>query len=227
MSSHGRSRIYRIAIDIGTASGFLTWEAERRGAQVVSFDLDHASRQKLLPFRDSIYMRDRAESERQREHFFDGMKRGYGYCHHAFGSSAKVHYGNIERMPLELGHFDVALLCSVLEHLPDHIQAIASAASLANTLVITVGLPIPTTVAPSSSDMRVIPRLLVGGGAILSPLEHLFADRASCFLQRSTTPLKHNGRLITLATHTSATPFAAIVMDFSLYRTISCSDGHR
>ena len=64
-------------LDIGTASGFLTWEAERRGAQVVSFDLDHASLQKLLPFRDSIYMRDRAESERQREHFFDGMKRGY------------------------------------------------------------------------------------------------------------------------------------------------------
>jgi len=124
-------------LDIGTASGFLTWEAERRGAQVVSFDLDHASRQKLLPFRDSIYMRDRAESERQREHFFDGMKRGYWYCHHAFGSSAKVHYGNIERIPLELGHFDVALLCSVLEHLPDHIQAIASAASLADTLVIT------------------------------------------------------------------------------------------
>src|SRR4029078_11339459 len=64
-------------LDIGTASGFLTWESEKRGADVVSFDLDHASRQKLLPFRDTIYMRDRDESERQRQAFFDSMKRGY------------------------------------------------------------------------------------------------------------------------------------------------------
>jgi len=124
-------------LDIGTANGFLTWEAERRGAEVVSFDLDHASRQKLLPFHDSIYMIDRTESERQREKFFNSMKRGYWYCHHAFDSRANVYYGNIEAIPLELGRFDVALLCSVLEHLPDHIQAIASAASLANTIVIT------------------------------------------------------------------------------------------
>jgi SAM-dependent methyltransferase len=124
-------------LDIGTASGFLTWEAEKRGAQVVSFDLDHASRQKLLPFRESIYMVDRDESERQREVFFNSMKRGYWHCHHVFGSRAQVHYGNIERLPLELGRFDVALLCSVLEHLPDHIQEIASAGALADTLVLT------------------------------------------------------------------------------------------
>ena len=109
MSSHGRSRIYRIAIDIGTASGFLTWEAEKRGAEVVSFDLDHASRQKLLPFRDSIYMRDRAESERQRQHFFDGMKRRLRVLPSRVRQFCEVHYGNIERIPLELGHFDVAL----------------------------------------------------------------------------------------------------------------------
>lgn len=124
-------------LDIGTANGFLTWEAEKRGAEVVSFDLDHASRQKLLPFRDSIYMKDRAESERQREVFFNSLKRGYWYCHHAFASRARVHYGDIERLPSELGRFDIALFCSVLEHLPDHIQAIASAASLADTLVLT------------------------------------------------------------------------------------------
>ena len=124
-------------LDIGTASGFLTWESEKRGADVVSFDLDHASRQKLLPFRDTIYMRDRDESERQRQAFFDSMKRGYWHCHHALGSRARVCYGNIERIPPELGRFDVAMLCSVLEHLPDHVQAIASAASLADTVVIT------------------------------------------------------------------------------------------
>ena len=63
----------RRVLDIGTASGFLTWEAEKRGAEVVSFDLDHARRQKLLPFASSVYMRDRAESERQRNEYEDAL----------------------------------------------------------------------------------------------------------------------------------------------------------
>jgi len=124
-------------LDIGTASGFLTWEAERAGATVVSFDLDHARRQRLLPFKDSIYCTDRAESERQREGFFNSLKRSYWYAHHSLGSTAKVFYGDIENFPRDLGKFDIALFGSVLEHLPDHIQAIGSAALLADTIIIT------------------------------------------------------------------------------------------
>ncbi len=124
-------------LDIGTASGFLSWEAESRGAEVVSFDLDHARRQKLLPFKDTVYSLDRAESERQRELYFNAVKRSYWYMHHCLGSSAKVFYGDIEKLPRELGHFDVAFFGSVLEHLPDHIQAIGSAALLADMVVIT------------------------------------------------------------------------------------------
>jgi SAM-dependent methyltransferase len=124
-------------LDVGTASGFLTWEAERAGADVVSFDLDHARRQRLLPFRDQEYFYDRAESERKREVFFNGMKSSYWYMHHALRSRALVHYGDSENLPRELGHFDLALLCSVVEHLPDHIQTIASVAALADTIVMT------------------------------------------------------------------------------------------
>jgi len=113
-------------LDIGTASGFLTWEAERAGADVVSFDLDHARRQKLLPFKGSVYCTDRAESERQREAFFNSQKRSYWYMHHSLGSAAKVYYGDIENFPPELGQFDVALFGSVFRTLagpyPGHWQ---------------------------------------------------------------------------------------------------------
>jgi SAM-dependent methyltransferase len=124
-------------LDIGTASGFLSWEAERAGAEVVSFDLDHSRRQRLLPFKDSIYCVDRAESERQREVFFNGLKSSYWYMHHSLRSKAKVFYGDIENLPRDLGHFDVALFGSVLEHLPDHIQPIGSAALLSDMIIIT------------------------------------------------------------------------------------------
>jgi hypothetical protein len=124
-------------LDVGTASGFLSWEAESRGAEVVSFDLDHARRQKLLPFKDSVYCTDRVESERQREMFFNSLKRSYWYMHHCLNSRTKVFYGDIENLPRELGHFDIVLFGSVLEHLPDHIQAIGSAALLTDMIIIT------------------------------------------------------------------------------------------
>jgi hypothetical protein len=124
-------------LDIGTASGFLTWEAEKAGAEVVSFDLDHARRQKLLPFKDSQFMRDREGSEQLRQKFFNGMKSSYWYMWHALNSRAKAFYGDIENLPPELGHFDVVLFGSVLEHLPDHIQAIGTAAALTDTIIIT------------------------------------------------------------------------------------------
>lgn len=127
-------------LDVGTASGFLTWEAERAGAEVVSFDLDHARRQKLLPFRNQIYFEDRPESERQRELYLNAVKRSYWFMHHESGSRAHVYYGDVENLPQALGRFDVALLCSILEHLPDQIQAIASVAALADTIILTGGL---------------------------------------------------------------------------------------
>lgn len=124
-------------LDVGTASGFLTWEAELAGAQVVSFDLDDARRQKLLPFREQIYMTDRAQSERERNGYFDGIKRSYWYMHHTIKSQAQAYYGDIENLPPDLGQFDVAILGSVLEHLADQIQVLASVARLANLLILT------------------------------------------------------------------------------------------
>src|SRR4051794_19911111 len=45
-------------IDFGTASGFLSFEAEKRGADVVSFDADSTGRYTRLPHAGSLYARD-------------------------------------------------------------------------------------------------------------------------------------------------------------------------
>lgn len=45
-------------LDVGTASGFLTFEAEKRGAQVVSFDVQDGRQHQRLPFRDNLFMTD-------------------------------------------------------------------------------------------------------------------------------------------------------------------------
>lgn len=134
-------------LDVGTASGFLTWETEKRGAEVVSFDLDGAHRQYLLPFKDSIYCRDRTESIRQRNEYFNAMKRSYWLAHRLLGSRAQVYYGDVENLPPALGRFDVAFVCSILEHLRDQIAPLESIARLVSERLVLTG-PILETEEP-------------------------------------------------------------------------------
>ena len=48
-------------LDVGTATGFLSFEAEKRGAsRVLSFDQLDGAEQRFLPFKDKPYYRDHA-----------------------------------------------------------------------------------------------------------------------------------------------------------------------
>ena len=125
-------------LDVGAASGFLTFSAEEAGArEVVSFDLDTAERQHLLPFRDSPYVRDHAAWARGQTEAFDAWKNAYWYTHRDRGSRARAIYGDVYDLPAEIGGFDVVILGAILEHLGDPVRAIGSVARVAErTLVI-------------------------------------------------------------------------------------------
>src|SRR3954471_8250442 len=52
----------KTVLDVGTGNGFLTFEAEKRGArEVISFDIGDAKFQHLLPFKDCPYYTHHAE----------------------------------------------------------------------------------------------------------------------------------------------------------------------
>jgi SAM-dependent methyltransferase len=109
-------------LDIGTASGFLSFHCEQAGArEVVSVDYP----MQLAPgWGDD----------------FSGiarMKNGYWFAHKALNSKAKVFYGNVYDLPDELGKFDVALLGSILLHLENPYGGLRNAAKLADTLIVT------------------------------------------------------------------------------------------
>jgi hypothetical protein len=97
------------AIDVGSASGYLSFAMEQRGAEVVSFDQADA---------------DGAE------------KNAYWFTHARLGSKAKVFYGDLDDIPDELGPFDVALLSMVVSRAREPFQAIYSAARLCRRDVI-------------------------------------------------------------------------------------------
>jgi SAM-dependent methyltransferase len=124
-------------LDIGAASGFLTFEAEKRGAEVVSFDIADASTQSVLPFSKKLRYTNFKEWVSQQNRSYEPMRNAYWLAHRLYGSRAKVYYGDIGDLPEELGKFDVVLVGSVTEHLGDQIAALTSISRLAaDTIVI-------------------------------------------------------------------------------------------
>ena len=122
-------------IDIGTATGFLSFEAERnRATRVVSFDMAHARQQSFLPFAEN---RGRRDAEKQNAEM-EQWKNAYWLSHRLLNSKAEVYYGDIYELPLELGQFDIAIVGSVLEHLSDPINALASIARLVRETIVVV-----------------------------------------------------------------------------------------
>ena len=126
-------------LDVGTATGFLTFEAERRGAtQVLSFDQQDAGRQAFLPFQQNRYVQDHQGWAEWYNAGFEKWKNAYWLSHRALKSKAQVYHGDIYHLPKELGEFDIAIVGSVLEHLSDPISALASIARLVTETIVIV-----------------------------------------------------------------------------------------
>jgi hypothetical protein len=125
-------------LDVGTASGFLTVEAERRGATVVSFDADSARRYSFLP--GAQFRADPEGVIRQADETLEMMKNSYWLAHRAFGLKAQAYYGDLYHLPAPLGPFDVGIIAQILVHQRDPIGALTSVAALCKRLVIVEGM---------------------------------------------------------------------------------------
>jgi SAM-dependent methyltransferase len=126
-------------LDVGTATGFLSFEAEKRGAsRVVSFDLSDPRQQMFIPFKDKLYYRDHEKFIVNHEREIEAWKNAYWLCHRLLKSRAEVFYGDIFRLPPALGQFEVVIAGAVLEHLNDQITALASLARLTKDTIVIV-----------------------------------------------------------------------------------------
>jgi SAM-dependent methyltransferase len=95
---------------------------------------------------EQLVLLNHAAWAEQRTAHFARWKNGYWLARRAFGSKARVVYGDIYRLPRELSTFDVVICCAVLEHVADPIGAIAAMARhAADRLVLGVYIPDDTT----------------------------------------------------------------------------------
>jgi len=119
-------------IDVGAASGSLSFHVERQGAQVVSYDLSDEYDWDIVPF--TVNDNDAARVDR-RAHI-RRINNGYWLCHEAFGSQAQMVNGDVYNIPAEIGPVDVAIFGSILLHLRDPFLALENGARLAQEAMI-------------------------------------------------------------------------------------------
>ncbi len=119
-------------LEIGPASGYLSFVMEAQGAEVVGFDLSDAQAWDVVPFARADYRRFEAE---RRAHI-RRLNNGYWLCHRAHGSRARMVYGSVYAIPAAIGAVDIATFGSVLRHVRDPFLALQNALRLTRETVI-------------------------------------------------------------------------------------------
>lgn len=119
-------------LEIGTASGFLCFYMESRGAEVVAFDLAEEKVGDIVPFASGNY----TQLALARKAFVRKLHNGYWFCHRAYNSNAKVVYGDVYTIPEEIGAVDISTFCCVLLHVRDPFLALQNALRLTKETII-------------------------------------------------------------------------------------------
>ncbi len=140
-------------LELGPATGYLTYYMERKGAEVVGLDVGFDIAVDLLPFAGQ----DPREARLGTMSYISMVQNSWWYLHRHFRSSAKSVYANIYSLPGDLGTFDLSLFGCILLHLRDPWTAIAQAARLTKKRIIVTDLIQDNQEPPEANVMRFAP----------------------------------------------------------------------
>ncbi len=132
----------KTVLDVGTAGGFIAFEAEQAGAVVTALDASHASQFDRLHFGNSTYHLDRAAAVLEGEAWLSRLKAGFWYSWNRYGSAVDVLYAPLTHLPYLEQKFDVVIAGAILEHLADPVSTIGNLARLAREAVIIAFTPV-------------------------------------------------------------------------------------
>lgn len=123
-------------LDVGAASGFLTFEAERAGATVTSLEARSGADFTQVPHAASTYLTDRTAFVAETDEILRKLKNSYWYGWHKMNSRAEVVYAPLNDIATWDRRFDVVLAGAITEHLSDPVTAIGNLSVLAREAVI-------------------------------------------------------------------------------------------
>ena len=129
-------------LDVGTATGWISFEAERHGAaQVVGLDAADDVVPQHVPY-PQVVGRTRPMTSATGELISDrtSIRRSYWLCHKRLDSSAAVVYGDVYKVGEHISGADVVIVGQILVHQRDPLEALLQCARSADdTLIIVEG----------------------------------------------------------------------------------------
>jgi O-methyltransferase len=141
-------------LELGPATGALTFYMERMGAEVVSFEAGFDVPIDTLPVKGHDLYEARQHTMQDT---IDRNHDGWWHLHRTLGSAAKFVQGNIYDMPADLGTFDVTVVGAILLHLREPWGALSQAARrTTETMIVTEPLQ-DDLHPPESNVMRFSP----------------------------------------------------------------------
>ncbi|MEJ7576798.1 MAG: hypothetical protein WKF74_07325 [Pyrinomonadaceae bacterium] len=125
-------------LEIGPASGQLSFFMEREGAGVISLEAaeDYAW-EFYWNLQDTAPEDLRVKLEAHRE-MMEKLKNSYWFCHRVLSSNAKVHYGSAYSVPRQLGKFHISVLACILLHNKNPLRIIENCARVTGDTMIIV-----------------------------------------------------------------------------------------
>ena len=116
-------------LELGAASGFLTTYMERRGAEVIAYDLSEHHSWDVVPFAGIDL------DQKYRDHL-RRINNGFWLNHKAQGLKARLVHGTVYTVPPTIGPVDVATFASILLHVRDPLLALQTSLKLVRDTVI-------------------------------------------------------------------------------------------
>jgi hypothetical protein len=131
----------KTVLDVGSGSGYLCFEMEKRGADVTAFELFFKHGDDIIepiPYFDfeQRFGMTRTQQIEERRYMLSRMQNSFWLAHRALGSKARLYSGTAYHCPPELGGSDYVFFGSILLHLQNPIQALISFAQTAREKVI-------------------------------------------------------------------------------------------
>jgi hypothetical protein len=119
-------------LEVGTATGYLCFWMEQQGADVIAYDLSPEQTWDIVPFAQYDYQAHAADWRKG----IGQINDSFWLIHSAIKSKAKVVYGSVYDIPLEIGPIDIATFGSILLHVRDPFQALYKASLLTREQIV-------------------------------------------------------------------------------------------
>ena len=122
-------------LDVGCASGILSFYVEKEGAEVVSFDLDKNGDWDIVPY---AKWEQFAHVVADRKSIINKLNNAYWLSHRLLKSKAKVVYGSVYAIPDAIGRVAISFYGAILLHLRDPFLALQNGLKLTTKTVVVV-----------------------------------------------------------------------------------------